>query len=388
MNNKFCSKGTISLIDAAVGTDLNFDDAQLFASNNRRCLEVSGMQVKGDILGNRAHVDGLLDMVSLRCTGDVRLADAKLIGIPANTASLGSPIDQRKGGIWRGVALRATGADITGDLDLRGSTLEQSLILTKATIGRSVLLIDASLKASGRDALVAVGLKADALHLQLRDLPIGGIDLTSASITSLYDNDTSWPSKANVKIGGFSYLRINSTLQPRDRLRWLINATADYAPQPYEQLASYYVANGKPDEARKVNLESIRRSYQTRGGLQRIWGKIQDWFIGFGYQPLRAAIIFFALWAFSGIWFSFGVGPCFRFGVRWSNLCPDALSGHPSWNPWIYALDLLLPIINLGYKSTWDATGISRLIALGLIVVGWILTTTIVAALGRTLRRP
>ena len=64
-------------------------------------------------------------------------------------------------------------------------------------------------------------------------------------------------------MNGFSYDRLDSGLTPRQRLDWLTQAARNYSPQPYEQLASYYVANGNADQARKVRLESIRRSYSN-----------------------------------------------------------------------------------------------------------------------------
>ena len=387
MTDNFCAKGTVSLADASIGTTFSFDDGKFSEASDRPCLDASGLQVQGDMLGSRATVNGLLNAAALRCAGDVRMADAVLEGVPAYEASLGSSIDQRKGGTWRGISLRMTGAVIGGDLDLRGATLQRSLVLTKAAVTRSILLTNASLNGSGEGALIADGVTGNTLTLRFRTSPTGAINLTSAHISTLSDGNTSWPVAAPIQIDGFKYERLDSNLDAAERLEWLIKATANYMPQPYEQLASYYVANGNPDEARNIRFESIKRSYQTRAPLARLWGNLQNWTLGFGYRPLRAAVIFIVLWLMGSFWFAVGVGPCIRFGVRWSNLCPDSLTGHPTWNPFIYSFDLLLPIVNLGFKTDWDPTGISRIVSLGLIASGWVLTTTIVAALGRSLRR-
>ena len=387
MSKNFSAMGTVSLADAAVGTNLSFDDSKFSEASNRACLDISGLQVHGDILGNRATVDGLLDAAALKCAGDVRLADAILNGVPANTSSLGLPIDKGKGGPWRGISLRMTGSVVGGDLDLRGATLKRSLILTKAVVTHSVLLTEASLSGTEEGALIADGVTANTLALRFKSTPEGTIDLTSANVSTLSDSSTSWPTNASIYIDGFKYERLDSSLDGSNRLRWLVNATAKYTPQPYEQLASYYVANGNLDEARRIRLVSIRRSYKTRAPLTRIWGSLQDWTLGFGYRPLRAVIIFFAFWLGGGIWFAKGVGPCVRFGTHWANLCPDSLTGHPSWNPFLYSFDLLVPVINLGFKTAWDPVGISRIISFVLTVAGWVLTTTIVAAAGRSLRR-
>lgn len=388
MLENFSARGTVSLADATVGTNFSFDDGKFSEANSRACLDIAGLQVHGDIVGNRACVDGLFDAAALKCAGDVRLADTVLNGVPANASSLGSSVDRGKGGPWRGISLRMTGAVVGGDLDLRGATLKRSLMLTKATVSHSIMLTEASLSGTEEGALIADGLTVDSLALQFKSLPAGTVNLTSAHVSTLSDGNTSWPTSASICIDGFKYERLDSALNASARLNWLVNATAKYMPQPYEQLASYYVANGNLDEARRIRLESIRRSYKIRTPLARLWGLLQDWTLGFGYRPFRTVIIFFALWLAGSIWFAVGVGPCARFGVRWTNLCPDALTGHPSWNPVLYSFDLLVPVINLGFKTAWDPVGISRIISFGLIVSGWVLTTTIVAAASRNLRRP
>jgi hypothetical protein len=387
MTNDFTAEGMIKLTDALVGTTFEFRDSQ-FSCPDKPCLAASGLRVQGDIIGDRVKILGLLDLTAIDAHGDVRIADAEITGIRAQEFSLGSPLDQRRGGAWRAIAVRMTGARVAGDLDLRGTVLKQSLILSKLSVSRSILLTGACLESTDGPAIVAAGAKADALALQFKSRPTMSIDLSSVSVVSLADTALSWPDSASVNINGFSYERLDSDLTPNQRLEWLAHAAQSYSPQPYEQLASYYVVNGNADLARRVRLESIRRSYSTRGALGRAWGHLQDWSVGFGYRPLRAAVIFATFWLAASIYFAVGTGPCLRFGVHWPNLCPTALSGHLSWNPWLYSFDLLVPVINLGYKTAWDASGVAEAVSLTLIAAGWVLTTTIIAAAARHLRRP
>ncbi len=53
----------------------------------------------------------------------------------------------------------------------------------------------------------------------------------------------------------------------------------------------------------------------------------------------------------------------------------------------IHALDLLLPIINLGHDSTWNPTGFAQYVSYLLILAGWVLTTAVVAGLTRLFNR-
>ena len=74
MSKNFSATGTVSLADATVGTNFSFDDGKFSEASNRACLDIAGLQVHGDILGNRASVDGLFEAAALKCAGDVRLA--------------------------------------------------------------------------------------------------------------------------------------------------------------------------------------------------------------------------------------------------------------------------------------------------------------------------
>ncbi len=159
LNRKFSCKGSAWLFDATIGTNLTLTDSVL-SNAGQLCLNATGLRIQGDLIGDRVKVNGLFDLAGLRSGGDVRLADSELIGAPAQRSSLGSPIDQRKGGDWRGISLRMTAATVKGDVDLRASKASNSLNLKNAKISRSILLTDASLNAPEGCALVAAGATA------------------------------------------------------------------------------------------------------------------------------------------------------------------------------------------------------------------------------------
>ena len=60
---------------------------------------------------------------------------------------------------------------------------------------------------------------------------------------------------------------------------------------------------------------------------------------------------------------------------------------HPAFNPLIYTLDLVLPLVDLGQRSAYDPQGAQRWLAYLLIAVGWIFATTIASGIARVLRR-
>jgi hypothetical protein len=65
----------------------------------------------------------------------------------------------------------------------------------------------------------------------------------------------------------------------------------------------------------------------------------------------------------------------------------DKPSQLPTFHPLIYALDLLLPIVNLGQEVAWVPHGWAERWAWGLIVAGWLLTTVVLAGLTGILKR-
>ena len=168
---------------------------------------------------------------------------------------------------------------------------------------------------------------------------------------------------------------VNSRDPERTRARILAAATAEYNPEPYEKLATVLRNGGEDADAREVLLAKQRRRRETLPPAAKLWGYAQDWTVAYGYRPGRAALWMAVLWAASAIAFSRADHPPLKPGE------------HPNWNPSLFALDLLLPVINLGQDSYWQLRGGWQWLAAALILLGWILATTVAAGATRLLRR-
>jgi hypothetical protein len=59
----------------------------------------------------------------------------------------------------------------------------------------------------------------------------------------------------------------------------------------------------------------------------------------------------------------------------------------PDFNPLVYTLDLLLPIVDFGQEHAFNPHGLQAWVAYGFIATGWVLATTIAAGATRVLRR-
>ena len=53
----------------------------------------------------------------------------------------------------------------------------------------------------------------------------------------------------------------------------------------------------------------------------------------------------------------------------------------------IYTLDLLIPVINLGQRNTFNPSGAEQWLSYLLIASGWLLATTVAAGIARVLNR-
>lgn len=59
----------------------------------------------------------------------------------------------------------------------------------------------------------------------------------------------------------------------------------------------------------------------------------------------------------------------------------------PAFNPFIYALDTVLPIVDLGEQKAWVAQGGALTVQWLLTCAGWVLTTAVVAGVTNALNR-
>jgi hypothetical protein len=123
-------------------------------------------------------------------------------------------------------------------------------------------------------------------------------------------------------------------------------------------------------------LYAAERSQRaSKSLLGRAWSVLQDITVGYGYRPARAAAWLAALLAIGSIIYA---------------LAPPAplnTSGAPHFNPAIYTLDLLLPVVDLGQKHTYNPAGAEQWLSYLLVAAGWVLATTIAASAARIISR-
>ncbi|MEV7731585.1 hypothetical protein AB0O75_05615 [Streptomyces sp. NPDC088921] len=267
-------------------------------------------------------------------------------------------------------ALRAPGARVEADIKLDSATnVAGDIDLTRAEVKGTFSLIGTTFAEETTVILhrAAVG----ALHVESLGAPPAKLDLSAATIVAITDAVDSWPSQ--VALTALSYQALHPVIPAKRRLPWLHRDTG-YHPQPYEQLAAYYRQLGHDDDARTVLLAKHRQRRRISPRLAQLWGYIEDAAVGYGYRPGRALLWLLALVSTAAIAFS-AVPP------------QPAQSNGPSFQPVVFALDLILPVLDLGQEKAFTPVDSTAWIAWLSSLSGWLLGTTVITSLTRRLTR-
>ncbi len=346
-------EGQVSLVNAQVAAQVTFAGAELTASPGQPALVADGCVTGAGV-----------DLAGLRARGEVKMRTCRIGGrLHLTAASIENP---------GGSALRLSRTEIAADAFCGGMTVSGQLKLTRARVGGHAKLEQVTLSNPGGVALDAEALQAAEFSLLPATAIEGTVLLSHAQFGVLRDDPAAWP--AGLQLDGLTYSALEPPLPAPQRLDWLAAGTADHQLQPYEQLAALYTRTGQPAETLRVLYAKERHLRATKTPLGRLWSVLQDITIGYGYRPWRAAL-WLALLLAAGT------------AVFARHPYPPHVSGAPHFLPFIYTLDLLLPIITFGQKSAYNPTGFEEWLSYLLMAAGWLLASTIATAIARVIRR-
>ena len=385
----------VRLSDATIGSDLLLNQARIGSSaRHHRAITADGltvsqelqaslMQVSGEVSLRGASVDGSLFMygsVLRNPHGPYALHAAQLtVGQHAHFADADpeharllqghTPQDDLPAPFGPGGEVprpRLQHFECTGGVKLDDGRFGGSLVLDNARIELA------------RDQELSLRrIVTPELCFTSRAPERGLVVLSGATVENLVDRVGSWPRDERTWLAGFSYQRLihRGHFSVQQRLQWLAAATPEYAPEPYEQLATVYRDSGEDLYARTVLLAKQRRRRETLPPAGKLWGYLQDWTVAYGYRPGQAALWMAVLWASGALMFHAHPPVPLKAGEA------------PDWNAALYTLDLLLPVISFGQDTAWNPHGAFQWLSAVLIMLGWILATTIAAGATRLLRR-
>jgi hypothetical protein len=347
------SSGAVSLNSAQIATDVNLAGARLNGNKD------TAFAADGATIGTRL----ILTNVSAR--GEISMRTGH---IGARLLLQGARIENPGG-----TALRLSGVEVAADVFCDDITVYGMTRLRGARIG-GINLAGARLFNPGSTALDAEALQAARGISLLPAEPVQGtVNLSHASTGVLRDDPHTWPD--DLQLGGLSYAALEPQLPARQRLNWLARDPGSRSLQPYQQLAALYANTGQPGQARQVLYAAERRRRSAMSPPGRAWSFLQDITVGYGYRPARAAIWLGALLLIGSLIYA-AAPPA-----------PLDLAAAPHFNPVIYTLDLLLPVVDLGQKNSYNPAGFEQWLSYLLTAAGWILATTIATSITRIITR-
>jgi hypothetical protein len=382
----FRAAGTVWLLGADITANLNCRNAVLAGVTNAMFAERA--KVGGNVIAAKMNVPtGKVSLMGAQIAGSLSLDETKLSGahavLDADRVSVGGDVLLGSTSIPHG-SVAFPGAEITGKLQWTSAGQVQ-----------------------------------------------GAVDLRYATVGQLEDDWTHptgcWPTGGQLKLVGFSYGSISSSdATVEQRLAWIRSqwparksahataaapaastpvppaaaplappaastpappaapggAASSFATQPYEQLASVYRQTGQDKEARAVAL-ARRRDLRRYGNLTP-YRRALDWLldrsIQYGYQTWRAIVALALVYVFAMAVYSVAEhhGNLIIPVMATKSGAPTPSATHctkyyPCFYPAGYAIDTVIPIINVHQADYWGPNGQTHL-GHALVVFTWITT--------------
>ncbi|GAA4923469.1 oxidoreductase [Streptomyces coeruleoprunus] len=386
----------IRLTDAQIGTDLLISQIHVEPDRRGRAIVADGMSVAQDLQAELIETYGEFSLRGAKVGVSLSLRGSRLRGAEGRRA-LNAPqltVERTLYMTYAWVSDSMAPGDSGGgtppygvaevNTPMRGTRMQPfechgGVRLDDGRFGDAVDLHHARfLLSSARKEEVSMRrIVTPELRFNCERPEEGRVVLNGAKVVTLVDQSISWPGPGGLAMSGFVYENLvpYGHFPLTRRLEWVAAATPEYGPEPYERLAAVLRSSGEDADAREVLLAKQRRRRETLPLAAKLWGFLQDWTVAYGYRPGRAAVWIAVLWAAGTLAFS--------------HYDPVAIKRdeHPTWSAALYALDLLLPVINLGQDGYWRLSGIWQWVSTVLILLGWILATTVAAGASRLLRR-
>ncbi|MFJ4081981.1 membrane-associated oxidoreductase [Streptomyces iakyrus] len=315
---------------------------------------------------NHATIGDGLSAPGLRTRGEVRLTGASVAGtVDLNEARLTAGVGE--------IALDAETLTVEGDALLREADVLGWIGLRGARIAGRLDLSHARLVNPGDSTLRASSCTVGEIWLRKGPRPEGTLNLRRAQVDVLFLEPEVVPDE--VLLNSLVYTSLTPHEPAERRLAMLERDGEGYVPHAYEQLTAAYRRIGDDPAARLVQLAKQRRRRGTLPWYGRLWGHVQDITVGYGFRPLRAAGWLVSLLMVGSLAYAL------------HHPAPLKADEAPQFNPVFYTLDLLLPVITFGQEAAFAPTGGYQWLSYALVLTGWILATTVVTGITRTVSR-
>jgi hypothetical protein len=340
------------------------------ASTERRAGSADHARIDGDMLCDGLRATGAICLICAHIGGRLRLIDAQLLHAGETT-------------------LRAARARIDADVHCEGHfRSEGELSFLHATVGGLLDLSTSTLTNPAGTAIDLEGARIANLVLPNKTPPDGRLVLTRAHIGHLADN---WPAThyticpEGLHYDTLAFTAPTGNSEVAARLDWLEaaedpNGNRVFLPHAYDQLTAAYRREGADRDARTVAVAKERRRRKQKRRLARFFSWCIDFFAGYGYQVWRGAVALLLVAVVGGGIFEWAMTDHHMTSLHNAQI-------HPQFNAWVYSIDALLPVVNLGQRTAWAPTGLFDLWYTASVLFGWLLVSVILAALTTRLVR-
>ncbi|MFF2045257.1 hypothetical protein ACFVVX_33070 [Kitasatospora sp. NPDC058170] len=345
LNDGFEAFCTVSLLDGRIKGSLRCEGGH-FHNETDTAFYAAGLVVGRDVILAKVQTDAAHDHEGFSAKGEVVLADAA----------------------------------ISGKLDCSGGRFENP--------GGTALNAEA---AQVGNLVFQDGFHADG-KVNLKRVRVLGELKAGASLSA-----------DQVDLDGLTYTSLDDQMELERRLGWLLKMEQPNLPQVYRQLASVFQGQGEDREAKRVLVTGQRAHFAKRARPIRWAGRIFEWTVGYGYHPFLILIWLVILEIAGGLIFS-----CLRDDILLSPVYINQLidaggihqsvgtitggsdtidDGYPAFQPWLYTLDLLLPVVDLRQSDIWIPHRAAEWCSMFFTIAGWALATCLVIGIGSVFAR-
>jgi len=399
LRDGFCATAEVDFRGAEIGGQLDCSGGR-FEAPKGRALNCQAARIAADVfLRGGFCATAEVNFVGAEIGGQVDCSggsfeEHEAVALDFEAAQIGADVFLRDGPdhIFTAKGLvDFTRAEVSGNLLIEGAEIERGLSLRSARVGHALIW--------------------ERVH-GAREF----VDLRKVKLGALQDDADSWVGVVDLKLDGLRYDHLSSAMSIADRIAWLGQAShrprpvspgtpdwmigPDFNPQPHVQLANVLRDQGDRSGAARVLVDRERR--QRRAARLRAHGRMDGtwragWLatqedlkrpidflfgvlVGYGHRPMRAVFVSLVLIALAswlaGIAYEAGQfapnsdviltseawlqavaaheagGPLPLYG--W--LASASAQDYETFHPFLYGLDLFIPLDALGQEAAWRPT--------------------------------
>ncbi|MDT8069202.1 MAG: hypothetical protein ROO76_13635 [Terriglobia bacterium] len=276
-------------------------------------------------------------------------------------------------------ALFATEARFDSVFLNKGFSCAGRVILLRAQIDGHLSCYGASVSVMTCDLMQVkgdftwVGIKG--VSVPMKGVSVPALSLRDATVGMLHDDRASWPSKGRLHLVGFEYgdlvlhehpsegelaeesLPREIVLNADDRMEWL-RRQSDVEinePQPWMQLAKVLEAHGNAAGAENVIYEFRRQQVHAASPLVRLttlpFDLLEEQPLGvlwpMGLSWLIGSLVFWRAHRMKAM------APTDKEAYEEFRKSKKAPTTYPTFNPVVYALENILPVVKFGHDNAW-----------------------------------